>query len=204
MLIFFVTMIVAYLIGSIPAAYLLAKKMKGVDIREEGSGNVGATNASRVLGKLPGLAVLIFDLLKGTMVVIFLAKFLAGHCAYEIEFIKASLGLAVVLGHIYSVFLKFKGGKGVATSTGVLLAISPFSVLIGAVIFLVTVFLSRYVSLGSIISSMSIPFLLIFRKEHTSYIILSAMLCIIIVIKHKPNIKRLLMGRENKVFGKSG
>ncbi len=192
----------SYLIGAIPTAYILTRVLSGKDIRNMGSGNVGATNALRVLGKLPGIIVLVIDVLKGVVAVTLLATLLWGKIALPVELIRALFGLFAVIGHIFNVFLKFKGGKGVATSAGVLLGIVPQALLIGAIFFIIIVAVTKYVSLGSIVCSIVIPFFLLWTKSHYSYVVLSALLCIIIVAKHKSNINRLLCGRERKVFEK--
>ena len=195
-------MVIAYLLGTVSSAYILVKILKGEDIRECGSGNAGATNAARVLGRLPGLLVLILDLLKGVVAVIFIADFIGQRADVSLEIIKALLGLAVVFGHVFNVFLKFKGGKGVATSAGVLLCLSPAAVLSGIAVFLIVVGFSKYVSLGSIICSILVPFFMLGLKAPYAFVILASILCVIIVAKHKANINRLLTGRERKVFGK--
>ncbi|MCP4649860.1 MAG: glycerol-3-phosphate 1-O-acyltransferase PlsY [PVC group bacterium] len=194
--------IFSYLCGAIPAAYIAAKFLKGVDIREYGSGNVGATNALRTLGKLPGILVLLFDILKGVFAVTILSRIFMPESGFSIELVKAVLGVSVVSGHVFNVFLRMKGGKGVATSAGVLLGLAPTSILMGAIIFFITVGVTRYVSLGSILSSIGIPFYMFLSGEHYSYVIASALLCILIVAKHKSNIKRLITRSERKVFNK--
>ncbi len=194
--------VLAYLLGTVSSAYILVKILKGEDIRECGSGNVGATNAARVLGKIPGLLVLVLDVIKGVIAVIFIAHFIGQRVDISLEIIKALLGLSVVCGHIFNVFLKFKGGKGVATSAGVLLCLSPIAVLSGMAVFLIVVSFTKYVSLGSIICSILIPFFMLGLKAPYAFVILASILCVIIVAKHKANINRLLTGRERKVFGK--
>lgn len=195
-------MALSYLVGAIPTAYIITRVLSGKDIRKMGSGNVGATNTLRVLGKLPGVIVLCVDILKGVIAVTIVANFFAGRIDLSVELIRALFGLLAVIGHIFNVFLKFKGGKGVATSAGVMLAIAPMGLLLGLLFFIIILVLTKYVSLGSIVCSIIIPFFLLWTKAHFSYIVLSALLCIIIVAKHKANIKRLLCGRERKVFEK--
>ncbi|MBU1088112.1 MAG: glycerol-3-phosphate 1-O-acyltransferase PlsY [Candidatus Omnitrophica bacterium] len=194
--------VVAYLLGTVSSAYILVKMLKGEDIRECGSGNTGATNAARVLGKLPGLLVLGFDILKGVIAVVFIANFIDQRVEIFLPIIKTLLGLAVVCGHVFNVFLQFKGGKGVATSAGVLLCLSPVAVLMGMLVFLLVVGITQYVSLGSIVCSILIPFFMLGLKAPYAYVILASILCVIIVAKHKANINRLLTGRERKVFVK--
>ncbi|MFH1062454.1 MAG: glycerol-3-phosphate 1-O-acyltransferase PlsY [Candidatus Omnitrophota bacterium] len=195
-------LVAAYLLGTVSSAYILVKMVKGEDIRECGSGNVGATNAARILGKLPGLLVLVLDVLKGVIAVVVIGNFIGDRVEISLPIIKSLFGLAAVCGHIFNVFLNFKGGKGVATSAGVLLCLSPISVLFGLAVFLGVVGLTKYVSLGSIICSIAIPFFMLGLKAPYFYVILAAVLCVLIVAKHKDNINRLLTGRERKVFGK--
>ncbi len=194
--------VLSYLLGAVPIAYLFVKAIKGIDIREYGSGNVGATNALRVLGKMPGFLVLFLDILKGFLAVTLLGHIFLKFSGMSPEIIRPVFGLAVVSGHVFNVFLKFKGGRGVSTSLGVLLGVAPESALIGIVIFLITVTLTKYVSLGSILAGIIIPFHMLITKCAYTYIVLSSLLCIIIVIKHKANIKRLITGRERKIFKK--
>ena len=195
-------LIFSYLLGTIPSAYIVTRIISGKDIRGLGSGNVGATNALRAVGKLPAFIVLCADILKGLAAVTVLASFIALKIDMPIELIRALFGFMSVAGHIFNVFLKFKGGKGVATSAGVLLGITPLGLLAGAIVFVVIVTATKYVSAGSIASAVIIPFFLLWTKAHYSYIVLSAVLCIVIVAKHKANINRLMCGRERKAFGK--
>ena len=134
MLKFIIGIIASYLCGTIPTAFLIAKCVGGIDIREHGSGNVGATNALRVMGKLPGIVVLLLDMGKGVLAVLLISAIFSSN---EIppEIVKAVFGWAVVCGHVFNVFLKFKGGKGVATSAGILLCIAPGSFLVGILFF---------------------------------------------------------------------
>jgi len=195
-------MLLSYLIGSIPTAYIFVKVIAGIDIRKYGSGNVGATNAARVLGKWPAFFVLVLDIFKGIFVVTILAGVFIARVDIAPELIKAAFGFCVVCGHVFNIFMQFKGGKGVATSAGVFIGVAPLAALVGAGCFLITVFFTRYVSLGSVIASVIIPFYMLVAKYPNSYIILSAFVCIIVVAKHKANIKRLLTGTERKVFKK--
>ncbi len=195
-------LLLSYLLGAIPTAYIFTMVLSGKDIRKMGSGNVGATNALRVLGKLPGVLVLVLDVLKGVVAVSVLASIISAKVTLPVELIRALFGFFVVSGHIFNVFLNFKGGKGVATSTGVLLVLAPHALFAGAIFFIIIVAVTKYVSLGSILGSMIIPFFLLWTGSHYCYVVLSAVLCIIIVAKHKSNIKRLLSGRERKVFEK--
>ncbi len=182
----------AYLVGSIPIGVLLAR-LKGKDPRKIGSGNIGATNVMRTAGKTLGIVTLFGDILKGlipTMIAIYLE---------EPKLFIALVGLSVFLGHLFSVFLKFKGGKGVATGVGVYLAISPPAILISFVIFVIVFIIWKYVSLGSLIGTGVVPVSLYLLKAPPDYIILSVLIAFCVFIKHKDNIKRLMAGMENKV-----
>lgn len=192
-------MVLAYIMGSIPTGVLIGKKIKGIDIREHGSKNTGATNAYRVLGTKLGVIVLVADILKGSIPVL-LAK-LAG---IEVRMLLL-LGILTIIGHTFSFMLKFKGGKGVATSLGVFLILSPKAILLVVVIFIGVVFFSKYISLGSIIAAFSFPILVfVFRRGEWGLLIISILVASYVIYKHKANIKRLLEGNENKFNIKKG
>ncbi|HVN98031.1 MAG TPA: glycerol-3-phosphate 1-O-acyltransferase PlsY [Syntrophorhabdaceae bacterium] len=182
----------AYLIGSVPVGVLLAR-IKGKDPRKTGSGNIGATNVMRSAGKGLGIMTLFCDVLKG-----FLPVFIAIEQGDPHMFV-ALVGLAVFLGHIFPVFLKFKGGKGVATAAGVYLAIAPMTLLICFVLFVVVFLTWRYVSVGSLAGTGVMPIALFALKAPLAYCLLSVALGLCIYIKHKENIRRLFAGRENKI-----
>ncbi len=190
----------AYLLGSIPTSYLMGKMLKGIDIRKFGSGNVGATNALRVLGTKVGVITLIIDILKGFFAVL-LGKLLIPEFS---DLMLIIIGIAAILGHIFTIFLKFKGGKGVATSAGVFIALTPIPLVIALFIFIVTVWISRYVSLGSILASLTLfsVELVINLKNSFSEIeklIMIFVIALFIIIRHKSNLKRLLSGTENRI-----
>lgn len=193
--------ILSYLIGSIPTAYIFGKLYKGIDIREHGSGNVGATNVFRVLGKIPGIIVLILDILKGLIVIVLVSPVLNLNNDLSLIF----LAMAVVSGHNWTVFLKFKGGKGIATSLGVLIglavkiaAIRP--VLIATVgVWVVSFIFSGIVSLASIIAAVVLPVSMVVTGQTFEITCLGVVFCIWVVFRHKPNIKRLLSGEEKKI-----
>lgn len=204
------SIITAYILGSIPTGFVFAKFLKGVDIRQHGSGNIGATNTLRILGKLPAAGVLLVDILKGIVAVTILpAFFIKFGITISENLLKAILGAACVFGHCWMVFLAFKGGRGVATSLGVLLGlIRPLASLLiiigfGAAIWGFVVYRFRYVSLGSIVVSLSIPILMMVFNQPLEFTILSVILCIIICYKHLPNIERLLKGQEHKIGQKN-
>ena len=181
-----------FLLGSVPFGYVIGK-LKGVDVRNYGSGNIGATNVSRVLGKKYGALVLLLDALKGALPV--LAVKLSGLP----EEYQVLAGLFAVLGHCFSPFMKFKGGKGVATGLGAFLVISPKVTLLALFVFLLVFLLTRYVSLSSITAALSYPLLYKFLEgESELSFILVSLTAAVIVVKHYSNIVRLLKGEEKK------
>jgi glycerol-3-phosphate acyltransferase PlsY len=192
-----VWIVLAYLLGSIPMGVLLSR-LKGQDPRKVGSGNIGATNVMRAAGKGLGAVTLLCDALKG-----FLPVWLAIEFGLSDRLV-AAIGLAAFAGHIFPVYLKFKGGKGVATAVGVFLAFCWSAVLIDLVVFALVLTIWRYVSLGSIVAAGLMPFLLLFlhligRAMPLSYVVLSAIMAVLIIIKHRPNIVRLRAGTENRM-----
>lgn len=198
---FIAAIILAYLIGSIPTSYIAGRLTKGIDIRKYGSGNVGATNTLRVLGKKMGAVVLLIDMAKGAFCVIVLpAIFFSNQLHIGLPIFKAYIAAFVIFGHIWTIFLKFKGGKGVATTCGVFLALSTIPALIAILIWVLTVIISKYVSLSSLIMMVSLPFLILMFKQPRAYLILSITLCILISYTHRSNIKRLIFGQENKII----
>jgi glycerol-3-phosphate acyltransferase PlsY len=205
-----VALILSYLIGSIPTAYLAARIIKGIDIRDHGSGNVGATNALRVIGVKSGVGVLLFDLFKGAVCVSFLADyFYTFDTGLNKTLLMYMMGLATIIGHDWSVFLRFKGGKGVATTLGVLLAMSFYIpefrmallILIG-VWFLIMIF-TRLVSLGSIVLAVSLPviFYIFWLLEKTSLnaVYFALIACILIIVRHRENIHNLIHRQERPI-----
>jgi glycerol-3-phosphate acyltransferase PlsY len=192
----------SYLIGSIPTAYILAKILRGIDIRKFGSGNIGATNAFRVLGVAPGIFVLIFDLFKGFFPVAFLVNLLNSEYLLNTSFLRILSGLASVIGHNWTVFLGFKGGKGIATSLGVFLGLTlnivDLRIVLGLTLFSwICIFLiTGFVSLASILSSIILVVLVFFFQQPREIVILALILCLFIIIRHRPNIVRLLERKE--------
>lgn len=189
--------LLAYLIGAIPTGYLLARITKKVDIRQHGSGNIGATNVLRTVGKSAAIFTLFFDILKGYFAVKFLPAL--AHCQGHV-FI---LGLIVIAGHNWPVFLKFKGGKGVATSAGVLLAICPKLLLIGLAVWVLVFILTKIVSISSIISAAAIPAAALLFQYPSGVGVLTSALAALTILRHSANIKRLLKGEEKRVSVKS-
>ena len=197
---FIVSVILAYLIGSFPTSYILTRTLRGADIRDLGSGNAGATNVLRNVGKLPAIITLVVDILKGFFVVtVFADFFYQFECETLIrDFYVAFLGLVVICGHIWSIFLKFRGGKGVATTIGVGAGMAPLVFLPSLIIWVVIFALTGYVSLASIISLIAFPiFAALFNAPFYTTII-SAVIVMIVIVKHRSNITRLIKGEESK------
>lgn len=192
---------ISYLLGSIPTAYLLGKIFQGIDIREHGSKNVGATNAFRVLGKGPGAIVLAIDIIKGLAATTLVADFLG----LDRVTARILLGVTAVIGHNWTVFLEFRGGKGIATSLGVLIGLTVKIASIRPVLFMtlaiwLVVFLSTgFVSLSSIIAAVFLPLLMVMLNQSFPLIVLGVVFCVFVVLRHRPNIKRLLSREEAQV-----
>ena len=189
----------AYLLGSIPTAYLFGKAKKGIDIREHGSGNVGATNAFRVLGKLPGILVLVTDVFKGTVSVTLLPSLIKPITPLDYSWLLALLGMLAIAGHIWTPFLRFKGGKGVATSLGVFLFLDPISTLIALGVWIATLLIFRYVSVSSMLAAITLPIAMAAFLRPFPTILISSIVCMIICYKHKSNLQKLLLGTEKKI-----
>jgi acyl phosphate:glycerol-3-phosphate acyltransferase len=181
----------AYLLGSIPTGLLLAKA-SGVDIRTTGSGNIGATNVYRTLGRTVGILTLVGDCLKGLVPVLVAQGLGMGDAMI------AAAGAAAFLGHVYTVFLGFKGGKGVATALGVFLGVSPASVGLALVIFIAVVAGWRYISLGSITAAAAMPFIVTALDRRPPVIAMAAGIALLVIWKHRDNITRLRAGTESK------
>jgi acyl phosphate:glycerol-3-phosphate acyltransferase len=202
---YILTVVFGYFLGSIPTGFLIGKA-RGVDIRRLGSGNIGATNVFRYLGAPAGTLVLLADALKGWSAVALAGSVLCNWFApagspLEREWFRILAGLAAVLGHNYTCWLRFKGGKGIATSAGVLLALVPLPLLIIFTVWVLVFALSRYVSLASIAASLTLPFATWLTGGSTTLITITAAMTTLAVYKHKSNIQRLLKGTENR-FGK--
>ena len=194
--------LLAYFIGSIPSAIWVSKWFFGIDVRDYGSNNAGATNTFRVIGKFAGFTVLFFDILKGWVSVKLLTTFIL-YQTDSLEFINMQLivGITAVLGHVFPIYEKFQGGKGVATLMGIILAIN-FSAAIGCVIIFLVIFIFfSYVSLGAIVAAIFFPIITVFilRIESLSLIYFSIFISILVILTHKPNIYRLLNKDENKM-----
>ena len=202
MLAYILIVVTAYFLGSIPTGYLAARA-KGIDIRTVGSGNIGATNAMRVLGKPAGIAVLLLDALKGYAAVAWVCplwmKSFSGPAA-DVETLRIVAGIAAVLGHNFTCWLKFKGGKGIATSGGAYLALAPLAVGIALAAFILAVLLTRYVSIGSIAAAIALPAAVWCLPEHNLFLgIVTSALGAMAIYKHRSNIKRLMTGTESRI-----
>jgi acyl phosphate:glycerol-3-phosphate acyltransferase len=209
---YIITGLVAYLLGSIPTGYLAAKT-RGIDIRKVGSGNMGATNVFRTLGKPAGIFVLLVDALKGYVSCAFVGplvyRLLNGHPPdpATLEYLKITGAFLAILGHNYTCWLKFKGGKGIATSAGAMLALMPLALAVALGVFLILFFVTRYVSVASISAAFVLPFgawlapKLLNREASPRLIIVAAVIGALAIYKHRSNIQRLMNGTENR-FGK--
>ncbi len=194
--------VIAYFIGSIPTALIVSKKFFGVDIREYGSGNMGATNTFRILGSKYGSMVMVFDILKG-MAAVSLYTFIPSHVHNETfaTNLMVGLGLAAVLGHVFPIFAQFRGGKGVATLFGMMLGLQPIIAASCIGVFLLVLFLTRYVSLSSIIAGLSLPIcvLWIWNDDVVLYRIFAVLVAAMIVLTHQKNIMKILKGNESRI-----
>lgn len=194
-------LLLAYLVGAIPSAVWVGRTFYGIDVREYGSGNAGATNTFRVLGKKPGIAVLIMDILKGFLAVK-IAYLVGDYEPQSPEFIDFELALAVcgLMGHIFPVYVGFRGGKGVATMLGILIGVHPEAALFCALVFVVSFTISRFVSLSSMLAGITFPVvIMVFYSTNSSINIFSLAVAIMILVTHQRNIERLLAGEESKV-----
>lgn len=198
---YIVVAVAAYLLGSIPTGFLVARA-KGIDIRKVGSGNIGATNSMRVLGKPAGIFVLLTDGAKGFFGVglgYFISKAF-GATDNQIETSRILAGIFSVLGHNYTCWLKFKGGKGIATTAGVYLSLAPWAVLVALAVFILAVLVTKYVSVGSIAAAIALPATVwIMSPNNLELGIVTTALGALAIYKHKPNIQRLMAGTENRL-----
>ncbi len=195
-------LIFAYLIGSIPTSVWLGKYYHGIDIREHGSGNAGATNTFRIFGKKLGITVLIVDILKGWIAVkLFYVLYESGQSVDELFNLKIRLGICALLGHVFPIYVGFKGGKGVATLLGIILAINHEAALMSIGVFLITLVISGYVSLSSIIAGVFFPVvvMVISKTSQPDMVVFALMITIAVVITHQKNIERLLSKKESRV-----
>ena len=198
-------LIAAYLCGSIPSAVWIGQAFYGIDVREYGSGNAGATNTFRVLGKKPGIAVMVIDIIKGwtaTNLVYFIGLSVTGPL-HSIQFTnyQLALGITAVMGHLFPIFAGFRGGKGIATLCGMILAVHTQAALLCILVFLTVLMISKYVSLSSIMAGFTFPLsiIFIFHTPLRSIVLYGMCICILILVTHQKNIERLLKGKENRI-----
>ena len=201
MILLIISMILAYIVGSLPTAYVVGKLLKGIDIREYGSGNVGATNVVRTVGKGAGIFVFIVDFLKGTFAVtiipLILSKlFINGDEPMSIVYILA--GVSAISGHIWTCFLRFRGGKGVSTTAGVMAGLSPMVLIASLLVWILVFFLTRYVSLASLIAGLAMPVIALFMGKSVDFIAFCGILCVVGTYSHRSNIRRLINGTESR------
>jgi glycerol-3-phosphate acyltransferase PlsY len=198
-----VSLLIGYLLGSIPTAVWIGKQFYQIDVREHGSKNAGATNTFRVLGKKPGIIVLLIDVIKGIIASMFPIIF---NDFFEISYaflisLRLLSSISAMVGHVLPIFAQFKGGKGVATSLGVLIGLQPFAALLCFTVFVLIFIISRYVSLGAIISAMIYPFIVFLVDPNLLFheMIFTVILSSAVIFTHRKNISRLLKGKENKM-----
>ena len=209
-----VIVILSYLVGSIPTGIIIAKKVKGIDIRKHGSGNVGGTNVMRTLGWKYGVLTIIIDALKGAIAVILISRLYLGAFPFpnatpfdDFTLVQIIAGLSAVIGHIWTVFAQFKGGKGIATALGFLITIITIDMLLALGVFVLVVTFSRYISLGSISAAVAVPLILIVRENIFNvdiqgyHIILPFVIAVsaLVIYTHRSNVGRLLQGKENRI-----
>ena len=190
---YLVTGVIAYLVGSIPSGLILGKLFWHTDLRNYGSHNIGATNAWRTLGKVPGIIVFLADSLKGQAGVLLGLSLVGTPLAAVIG------GLLAIIGHSFSIFLRFRGGKGVATSLGVLTMLMGNVTLIVFVLWFTIVYMTRYVSLGSVVAGVLTPILAALFAYPMEYIVFTVIAALLVIVRHRENIKRLMNGTENKI-----
>lgn len=209
-----IIIVLSYLVGSIPTSIIYSKYIRGIDIREHGSGNAGGTNVFRVLGWKPGAGVILFDVLKGYLAVAVIARLyydpvLPGGelMIEEFTLVQIIAGASAILGHIWTAFAGFNGGKGIATAAGMLVGIAPVEFAVSVLVFSAVLVLSRFVSLGSISAAVAFPLTLIFRwnifeaeiQDYSTLVYFSIAVAGLLIFTHRSNIKRLIKGTENKL-----
>jgi glycerol-3-phosphate acyltransferase PlsY len=198
----FLSALFSYLLGSIPTGYLMARA-RGIDIRTVGSGNVGATNVARAVGKLPGLITLIVDCAKGLVAVLAVPPLVARWFGIEPSgFTSVLCAMAAILGHNYPCWLKFRGGKGIATSAGAILGLAPVAMLICLAVWLLVFAVGRYVSLASIMAAVMLPVAIAITRGGCALLCLGLFLAVLAIWRHRSNIQRLLDGTEHRFSGK--
>lgn len=198
-------LVVAYLLGSIPTAVWVGKYFYNIDVREHGSGNAGATNVFRVLGKKAGIPVLIIDVLKGLFATLLASYSTLANNSSELINFQLCLGAVALIGHIFPVFASFRGGKGIATLLGIIIAIVPSAAMLAILVFILVLVSSKIVSLSSMIAAIAFPIIIIFiqKTNEMSLITFSLLISIIVIITHRKNIVRILKKEEGKISFKS-
>lgn len=208
-------LLLSYLVGSIPTSIIISKSVAGIDIRDYGSGNAGGTNVFRVLGWKYGILVILLDAFKGVVAVVFIARlFFLTELPFEnpspfddFTFVQLLAGISAVIGHVFTVFAGFRGGKGMATAVGMAASLMTIDVLIAAAIFLIMIIKFRYVSLGSISAAISLPIILFIRENlfhvhiqgYHTLIAFSIFIALFIIYTHRSNIQRIIAGKENRI-----
>lgn len=201
MIAFIVVVVASYLVGSIPFSYLAGKILRGIDLRQHGSGNLGASNTFRILGPVPGAIVLLCDIAKGFLPV-FVSGRMAGAAGMPVHWFTLAAAFAAVMGHMFSIYLRFTGGKGIATSAGAFLAITPYATLLSFFVWLVVFASRRIMSLATLSAAVTLPFFvyLVGRVDwwpsHWSYTAVAVAVVVVIFVKHRSNIQRLIAGTE--------
>jgi len=206
--------VLSYLIGSIPTSIIVSKASRGIDIRKHGSGNAGGTNVMRVLGWKHGVFVILLDAFKGVLAVVVVARLHYGSMPFQnitpfddFTLVQIIAGISAVIGHVWTIFAGFKGGKGIATALGMLLMIITVDMLIAIGVFIIVVSISRYVSLGSLIGTISVPFSLVVRENifnvdipgYNTILPFIIAVSVLIIYTHRKNVIRILNGSENKL-----
>jgi acyl phosphate:glycerol-3-phosphate acyltransferase len=209
-----VIVLLSYLVGSIPTSIIISKLVRGIDIREHGSGNAGGTNVYRVMGWKYGLLVILLDALKGVIAVVFVARLHYGNMPFEnatpfddFTLVQIIAGLSAVIGHIWTVFANFKGGKGIATALGMLIIVATVDMLVALGVFVLVVVFSRYISLGSVLAAIAVPLTLIVRENifhvdipgYSTLLPFIIGLSLLVIYTHRKNLVRLVNGNENKI-----
>jgi len=210
-----ITLILSYLVGSVPTSIIVTRLVKGVDIRTQGSGNAGGTNVVRTLGLGWGALVIIIDAVKGFLASALISQIALGDLVQILEVplqdaaaVRILAGCAAVAGHVWSVFAGFRGGKGVSTAAGMLLGVAPAEMLASLVVFLIVVAVTKYVSLGSLLAAVAFPVTLLIREDlmgaripdYLTLLLFSTVLAFFLILNHRANIKRLIAGTEHR-FG---
>ncbi|HLG32141.1 MAG TPA: glycerol-3-phosphate 1-O-acyltransferase PlsY [Ignavibacteriaceae bacterium] len=213
MLLLAIIVLLSYLVGSVPNSIIVSKMVRGIDIRQHGSGNAGGTNVMRVLGWRYGIFVIILDAVKGIIAVILIARLHYGPLPFEnvspfddFTLVQIIAGVAAVIGHIWTIFAEFKGGKGIATALGMLMMLITVEMLIAIGVFLIVVTISKYISLGSLVAALSIPLSLILRENvlhdhingYNTILPFVIFLTLLVIFTHRKNLIRIFNGTENK------